>query len=351
LAYSSSVPHGVAVTASAALTPVGHDVDETCAAIRAGLGGFGLQPFLHVETPDPEWDPRENLRGAAIPGITSAQGPHRLVELGLAALRQLVKGARLGRAELRNCALLLALPEPDAVVDAWSLAELPAELCRRAGWSAFSVVRSHSGHSAALTLLAEAQAVFDARQARSCILLAVDSYLDFYRLKVLDAAYRVKTDRCPDGFLPGEAAVALLLEPVGETTRAVTCTLSAPGVAREPHIRAGELSSSGRGLQQAIEAVLAGRTAPWVLCDLNGESYRTFEWGTVRTRLANAFSAVKKLVHPADCVGDVGAASGAVLISCAERAFVRGYAPADDALIWTSSDGDTRAAVIASRPA
>jgi 3-oxoacyl-[acyl-carrier-protein] synthase-1 len=180
------------------------------------------------------------------------------------------------------------------------------------------------------------------------VLLAVDSYHAFPRLKHLDAAYRLRTERCKDGFVPGEAAVAILLEPPGGPR--TQCLLGMPGTAREPASQLGELSSTGRGLQQAIEAALGSTRAAWVLCDLNGESYRSFEWGIVRTRMAEAFASLERLVHPADCVGDVGSATGALLVACVAQAFARGYAPANDALLFAGADDGARAALVASRP-
>ena len=56
----------------------------------------------------------------------------------------------------------------------------------------------------------------------------------------------------------------------------------------EPQTIGGDRESSGRGLTHALRAALAGGAshAPrWVLCDLNGESYRSFEWGIARARV------------------------------------------------------------------
>ena len=342
---------GIVMTGLAAVTPVGHSASESCAAIRARMSAFGEVPFL-LTTRDPEWDPQELLRGASVPDLSSAQPPERLSELALVVLRQLVDQSRLLRAELSRCALLLALPEPDAVVQRWRLADdFAAALCARAGLPKFGITRAHAGRAAALTLVGEAQSLFANAEAEACLVLAVDSYLGFERLKLLDAEYRIRSDRNKDGFIPGEAAVALLLEPSqGARRRPVRCTLSPPSVAAEPHSQRTELSSTGRGLQLAIEGALGDRTASWVLCDLNGESYRSFEWATVRTRMATSFAGLRQLVHPADCVGDVGSATGGVLLACVSEAFARGYAPAPHALLWASSEDGTRASLLASGP-
>ena len=45
----------------------------------------------------------------------------------------------------------------------------------------------------------------------------------------------------------------------------------------------------------------------WVLCDLNGESYRSYEWGMLNVHRAGDFADPVALRFTADCVGDVGA--------------------------------------------
>lgn len=51
-----------------------------------------------------------------------------------------------------------------------------------------------------------------------------------------------------------------------------------------------------------------------------------------------------QLWHPADCLGDTGAASGPTLICLAVRAFQRGYGGPGGALVTSVSDRGERAA-------
>lgn len=344
------------VTAASAVTPVGLDVAESCAAIRAGLSGLGEHPYFLVQTRDPGWDEPEPLAAALVPGLDSAvEGPERLGELGVDVLRKLVARAGLRRADLRRTGLLVALPRSDEVVATWAADAFPTELCAKAGVEGFGALRADpSGHASMLRLMAEVGRLCETGQLDQCIVLGVDTHHSAARLEQLDAARRLRTERCPDGFLPGEAAVALLVEPARRGHRPALARLSLPGLGDEPRTLLGEPSSSGRGLAMAIESTLqaAGSRAPasWVLCDLNGESYRSFEWGLVRTRLGERFAPSMKLVHPAECVGDVGAASGGLLVACACQAYERGYAPASSALAWSSSEHGLRAALCVSAP-
>ena len=71
------------------------------------------------------------------------------------------------------------------------------------------------------------------------------------------------------------------------------------------------------------------------------------EWGNAVVRLVaqSPRFAEPVLWYPAASFGDTGAASGAVALCMAIRAFERGYAPAQTATIISSADGSNRAAV------
>lgn len=341
------------LTGLSVLSPLGHDVHQTCAAIRAGIHGLSQHPFFFPEMPDPEWDEPEPLLVGLVPGVhTNFVGARRVLELALHALRALTRDTKLMRAELGSTALLLSLPEVDDVVGTWDLGPgFADELAKRAGLPAFSpTFVDRSGHVSMLRMLAQAQQLLEARTCERCILLGVESYHDEARLAGLDQKYKLRTDRARDGFLPGEAAVGMLVERGASPSRAPIVSLGAPSFAVEPRTIRGELSSSGNGLCSAIETALAtgGATkSRWVFCDLNGESYRSYEWGLARTRLAErCFASAVRLQHPADCIGDVGVVSAGLSIACAAQAFVRGYAPAENALVWASAEEGMRAAVL-----
>lgn len=336
----------LAVTGTAALTALGADVEQTCTSLRAGLRGQRRHAFYRGAVLDPDEDPTEPLTAVPVRSIDPRlPGPARLLALLVPVLSELAVSTRLRRAELSSTALLVALPEPDAAVDAWQLAGtfVPA-LCQRAGLELRVTRVSQAGRAGGIALLAEAAALLASREVDRIILAGVDSYLSRDRLEALDARCRLKSPRGVDGFIPGEAASALLLETPrhAEARRApVLCTLAGLGLGDEPETLRGDRCSSGRGLTAALRAA-APEGARWVLCDLNGESYRAFEWGVVQARVG--LGDVGRLVLPALGLGDVGAATFGVLASSVAAAFARGYAPADEALVWAASDGPLRGA-------
>jgi 3-oxoacyl-[acyl-carrier-protein] synthase-1 len=342
------------LTAAAARTAVGGGAAQTATSIRAGLARLGAHPTYQARRRDPEWELPEPLNVAAAPGIDPAlRGAERLHALLIPVLTDLVKTANLERRDLGQCALFLALPTPDEAVASWRLGEtFLAELARRTGLGFKATRQSLSGHAAGVELLAEASAFLSTGEARSCIVAGVDSYLSVDRLALLDERYRLKSPRNVDGFCPGEAAAAVLLEGARlRRSSAPRATLAAMGLGLEPEPMASDRVSTGAGLCEALRGALPADGSPdFLLCDLNGESYRAFEWGVAQARLGARLEGVGRAVMPARSVGDVGAASGPLLITVAVEAFERGWAPGEEALIFTASEGSLRGAARLTAP-
>jgi 3-oxoacyl-[acyl-carrier-protein] synthase-1 len=84
-----------------------------------------------------------------------------------------------------------------------------------------------------------------------------------------------------------------------------------------------------------------------LISDHNGEEWRANELAGARLRLHNKVHPESPLVLPCSCLGEVGAASGAVGMCIAARAFTRKYSKGDRTLILMSSErGDVGAACL-----
>jgi 3-oxoacyl-[acyl-carrier-protein] synthase-1 len=360
---SPSPSQPAAITGIGAVSPVGCTAAETAASLRAGICRFCEQERLYRPlTADPQWDRPEPLVASVVPGVPlPVAGAARLVELGARALRDLFRTAALRRGDVDRTGLFLALPEQDAVTAGWALdASVGAALWARLELPPLSVASVRAeGSAGSLAILADAAAALHAGRYDLAIVVGVDTFIDRDRLRHLDDDFRVKSARATAAMVPGEAAVALLLERPDAAARRgalALASIASVATANEPQIRAGDRESSGRGLTEALRRALRGNPAGaprWVLCDLNGEAYRAIEWGVVRTRVARELGAIARLTHPADCLGDVGAATGGVLVGQALAGFARGYAPAREALLWAGAAGELRAAarIAAAAPA
>jgi 3-oxoacyl-[acyl-carrier-protein] synthase I len=338
----------LAISAAASWTAVG-GAEQTATSVRAGLMRRREHPSYRATARDPEWDEDEMLVVCSVDGVPlELAGAERLLRLLVPTVADLCEAAELRRRDLAATALLVAMPAPHGCVAGWRLGDvLVPELCRRTGLGFATVRQLASGHTAVLELVAEAGALLGGG-IEAALVVAVDSYLSPDRLQELDAAYRFKSRRNVDGFCPGEAAAAVLLEsPRRARLRAAqpAAMIDAVGVGREPQPWLGsDRVSTGAGLSEALRGALGTERAGWALCDLNGESYRAFEWGVALTRLGEELAGLARVVMPVATLGDVGAATGGVLLATALEAYRRRWSPAKRALLWTASDGAERAA-------
>ncbi len=349
----------IVISALSGISPVGLNIEQTCTSIRAGIARFAEHAYFECSGVDPEWDEGEPLIASTVASIDPfLDGPERLLEMLIPSLIELIRSAQLRRDDIRATGLFLALPQPDDAIRDWELEEtFKSELFRRTGLDTYKMYKvNQSGHTGVFDLIQDAVSMLNAGELEYCIVGGVDSYLTNDRLAFFDQAWRIKSGKCMAGFVPGEAAGLLLLETASNAKaegREGKVSIVSCGFGDEPKNRGTDQNSDGTGLCNAIEHALLHNgekaNAPWILCDLNGESYRSFEWGVTLTRLNMHFSEVRELSHPADCTGDIGAATGGILVANAVQAFKKGYNPSDEALLWTGSDDGHRAALCLSR--
>jgi 3-oxoacyl-[acyl-carrier-protein] synthase-1 len=304
----------------------------------------------------------DTLEKATVASVFSDKTPaslvQRLLELALPPIKELMATAGLARKDLMATRFLfslpgnhggrLALPESHLFIRPYfeRLALSPSE----------EPLIYQEGQTGMFTALSEAKRLLQQGLCRFCLLIGVESYLTKASLQWLDNTWRLKSARNVDGFIPGECAVALLLEKQQQADTRRQPVLARVGAVRsalEKQTLGGERLSTGQGLTDAIRDALGSpaRQAPfWTACDLNGESYRAHEWGLCLARLGELLAPQRALWHPSDCIGDVGAASGGLYVAMTCRAFARGYAPAERALLWASADEGTRSACVVERP-
>lgn len=349
----------IVVSGTAAVTPVGSNAEQTCASVRAGISRFQEHPFFFPKLPDPPLlEPELAISARAPISDPILDNPERLMNLFIPSLTELVSKTKLERKHIQTGAFLMSLPQPDDIVNSWSLeSTFMPELYRRTGLRSFNISKvNQSGHAGMLILVQEAMSLLHSGEVEFCIIGGVDSYLMGNRMEYLDDSWRIKSARNVDGYIPGEASTILLLENLA-SAKSRGCqsmaTISSGGAGNESQNISSNKNSSGTGLTVAIEQALYKRdrdtSIKWVLCDLNGESFRSFEWGLVQARLHKYISEVGVVSHPADCMGDIGAATGGMLIAIAVQAFNRGYNVSDEALLWTASDNGQRAALCVSK--
>lgn len=178
----------------------------------------------------------------------------------------------------------------------------------------------------------------------------VDSYREYELLLKLSRQDRILAEDVKDGFVPGEAACFLLLTGKVELAKqfnGVRLFLTTPGLAHEKGHFGSEAPYTGDGLAQAFDTALknhGGQNVSCVYSSMNGEHFWAKEYGVAMLRNKQAMKEDVKHEHPIDCFGDLGAATGAVLISLAGLTLAREGKP-HTSLIYCSSDTFQRGAI------
>ncbi|MFY0526214.1 hypothetical protein ACN28I_24790 [Archangium gephyra] len=340
------------------VSSLGWGVVSSCAAIRAGL--TRPQPLHDVYVTDRELLGPVPLMGHPIPGLTDGFGPlGRWLQLAQASMADLRETAHLPpTSDVRfwsQTGWLFVLPHLDPAryleVQDFGSDLMKSSWLERLGqllgldWPRRAVHFVHAGHAGTAAALQLAQQLLTARHVERLVVLSMDSYLDETSLEWLQMHGRLKTPDRPVGLKPGESAACLLVElPQVARQRGapVLATIEAVATGSEKGSRMAGQPGTGEILTQALEQVLpqtpAGGFAGDLISDLNGEEWRARAWGFVQVRLRDRLGERTRLLLPCTSLGDVGAASGAVGVCMATRAFARKYAMGEQALIVSSAE-------------
>lgn len=335
----------VIILCCGARTAVGSTAATTAAAVNSGIQRLREHPRWvdqdgnpMVFASDPSIDPE--LYGAA-----------RFSALIDTPLKEAVLPL-VGRRQV-PVPLLLALPEPrpglpvaltQAMNDAITRVQLK-DICI-GEIDVFS-----SGNAAGHLALQECILRLERNESSYCIIGGVDSYWSAETLEWLDSTEQLHSERNRFGFVPGEAAAFCLL--------ASHSALKGP---KEPYLHINRVSlaheksllrtndiCTGRGLSDALLGALAGlptnAAVQEIFCDLNGEPYRTDEYGFSIPRIAPLVADPTDYCAPATSLGSVGAASAPLLLALANAISRRGRLRGDHSLVWCSSESGLRGAV------
>lgn len=204
------------------------------------------------------------------------------------------------------------------------------------------------GHAAAYQALACVQRYLEHHEF--CILAAVDSMIDSNTLNWLDSQQAIYSADNPYGFTPGEGAACVVLctqQTLEKHSLKSLGYVTAFADVREP-IHHTQGVCTGQGLSDAIRQVLnacpSGQKIGQTICDINGQPHRSDEYGFTLTRCSGYFDKPDEFTAPADCWGDVGAATGVLhMVLATAKTAKNTNAPI---LLWASSLHDLRGAAL-----
>jgi 3-oxoacyl-[acyl-carrier-protein] synthase I len=334
----------VAVIGLGMVSPVGRNAPQTCAALRAGISQFQEVEGIVDRFGEP-------VIASQIGSLAGARD-----SMASAAIRACAEAiAPVDRAEFarRSISVSVLLRDNQLPGKHFEATEFGTVLLSGLGLSQSTPVYPYDrGNAAGMDALFYAHQRLARNQNSLELIVGFDSLLDLPTLARFETMNRLKSPSQGRGLVPGEAVASVLFQSVeAPSNLPAYCTIEGVGCAIEQVPVGSEYPCLGEGLTTAISAAL--ELAGWasgdvgkVYCDLNGEVYRAHEWMLALCRtLTNP-----KIVHPADCIGDIGAAFAPLLIGMAAVALDRGYARTDRALVFCSSECGNRGSVCLSRP-
>lgn len=332
----------LAIIGCGMLTGVGLDAPSSCAAIRSGIDNFAETHFFDAGG--------EPIVASPVPLPELTVGREKLVHLAAAAVRECLSGA--GVSAVERLPLFLCLAEPGRPgrterLDETMLADLQSALGLR--FHARSAVLTAGRVGGALAIRAAAE-VLSAERLPFALVAGVDSFISHLTLRAYEERRRLLTVRHSNGFLPGEAGCAVLLCPAAAAGK-TRLAIAGLGTGAEKATIESDMPLRAEGLVTAIRAALAdARTVmaaiDYRIADLNGEQYGFKEAALAVTRLAREPKDEFEIWHPADSIGEIGAATVPAHLALAATAARKGYAPGPMVLCHAGNDGGERAALV-----
>ena len=340
----------VYIVSTGARTPLGLDAAASAAAYRAGINAMGEHPFMIDQVGDP------------MPGALDSQldpglmGPDRFLALADTALHETCAPLSAKSTLHLRLPLYLALPELRPGFTDKDAAVVRSGLLRSEGLPiTISEVNLFTlGHAAGLAALTAAMEHIQQGAFEACLVGGVESYFQPDTMEWLDENRQLAGAVSRSGFVPGEGAGFCLLMTDLSTRRLgldVLAHVFVIATGKETKLIKTSDICLGEGLTSVVRRAIGSQSSSSgrinaVICDINGERYRGEEWGFVCLRLSQYFDDPTAYWSPADCWGDMGAASVPLFAILACQAAARGYAKGPRTMLWASSEKGLRGAAV-----
>lgn len=330
----------IAVLRTGLVTSVGLDAAASCAAFRAKLTNPTETRFIDSGG---EW-----IMAHQVPLVQPWRGITKLAKMAAMAIDEALEGVprnEWGRLPLILCVAETERPGRVAGLDNELFLRIQEEL--GIAFSSGSVILAQ-GRVGVAVAFAQARALMGSANVPRVLVAAADSLLPWPTLGHYDRQDRLLTGNNSNGFMPGEAAGALLVGKSEGRAGELLCT--GIGLSRETaSIDSGE-PLRAEGLMQAIKAALADAGCEmhhmdFRITDNAGEQYYFKEAALAYSRTQRVRKDEFDIWHPAECTGEIGAASGATIVATAKAACDKQYACGPNILVHLANDGGQRAAL------
>ncbi|PVV16280.1 MAG: 3-oxoacyl-ACP synthase [gamma proteobacterium symbiont of Ctena orbiculata] len=332
----------LAITATGMVTGVGLSAPATCAAIRCAIDNFQETRFMDSGG---EW-----ILGCEVPLEKPWRGKTKLIKMASAAIKEVLQeNTDINPAQTP---LLLCLAEhsrPGRIID--DDAQLFLDLQDELGFefSDQSLVIA-GGHVAVAIALKHARELIHQQGARHVLVAASDTMLIAPTLAHYEEQERLLTSDNSNGFIPGEAGAALLVESASGKSENLLCCEGLGFAVEGAHIESEE-PLRAEGLTAAIKESLTDAGCEtgdldFRITDISGEQYHFKEASLALSRTLRERKAEFDIWHPADCVGEVGSAQGLIMLSVLKAACEKEYSKGARMFAHMGNDDGKRSCII-----
>ena len=331
----------LAILRSGLVCSAGLNSASTCAAIPPSTTNFTESRFKD------RWD--EPIVVGQVPLGRTMLVWDKLAVMAATAIGECVAG--MDAAELAGVALFLCVGEEGRRGRLPDLDHRLLQAVKRAAGLDFHPHLScvvPGGNTAALQALLQARGLVFGHRCHHALIVGTDSFLLDRTLTAMEQEEQLLTSQNSNGFIPAEGASAVLVgRPDG--FQSLLCTGLGFGIETAPVGTGRPLRANGllRAITHAVrEAGRAVADIDFRITDLSGPQYGFKEATVALMRALRTRKATMPIWHPADVVGNIGAAAGGLLLGVALAACRGEYAPGERILCHTASESGQRAAAI-----
>jgi 3-oxoacyl-[acyl-carrier-protein] synthase I len=340
---------GIPIIGVGARTPLGLNAASSAAAVRAGISAMHEHPNMI----DRYGDPMIVTADAEL--TTELSGVDRLITMAINPAIEALAPLRGRIGPTASVNVMIALPEdrpggPDNLANSF-LQGFEALLGKEIKIK--EITCNTNGNAEGLACFEKALSLINNGSSEFCLVGGVDSYLEPETLEWLDSLEQLHSEKTIWGFCPGEGAGFCLLTSHNLADKLglrASIELQSASSAMEPNRIKTETVCIGEGLSATFKKTLSvlprESSVSYTICDLNGEPYRANEYGFAMLRNAGRFEEDAGFQTPADCWGDLGAASGPLFAMLASFSVGKGFPAGPLTFLWASSEGGMRASAL-----
>ncbi|VAW59405.1 hypothetical protein MNBD_GAMMA08-2499 [hydrothermal vent metagenome] len=344
-----SCANATCIVGIGACTAVGLNAASTAAAVRVGISGFEEHPFMINQQGEP-------YLLATVPSVDPAlTGSDRYIALSTSAIQEALEPLQKMALKKQGIKVVVALPEVRPGLPENLSEKIANHIMAQSNQQYImnDVRMAFNGHAAGLMALESAHKHLSNGESEFYLIGGIESYIDPDTLDWVEDNEQLHVPSNAWGFMPGEAAcfcLVCLADTANKYKLPVKVKRVAISTAHEKNKIKTQTVCIGEGLTQAVKGVLSklpkNAKIDYTICDQNGEAYRADEFGFMLSRLSKYFTDPSDYMAPADCWGDVGAASGPLFINLIAAAYEKRYAKGPYTLLWTSSESGERTAAL-----